>query len=102
VVESSDDDVMARGGTAFQKVKRELKGVLASKVSGEPLQGMVIDGKLSQLLQAQQRKKDDQQAKINMEKQILREKLHQRREKKKRNESEEFLDDIFNAGKEND
>ena len=45
VVESSDedDDMMRRGGTAFQKVKRELKGVLASKVSNEP---MVLDGKL--------------------------------------------------------
>jgi len=53
------------------------------------------------MLQAQQSKKDEQQAKINMEKQILREKLHQRREKKKRNESDEFLDDIFNAKKEN-
>ena len=54
------------------------------------------------MLHAQQRKKDEQQAKINMEKQILREKLHQRREKKKRNESDEFLDDIFNAKKENE
>ena len=46
VVESSDeddDDMMVQGGTAFQKVKRELKGVLAAKASSEPL---VIDGKL--------------------------------------------------------
>ena len=78
---------------AFQKVKKELKGVLALSLNKSNAQD--IDGKLGHLLLQQQHKVTEQVARLNMQKQLLREKLHQRKQKKQDTETQEFLADMY-------
>jgi len=75
--DSSSSGLEDGASGAFQKVKRKLKGVLALGLNKSSTQN--IDDKLGPLLQQQQLKAAEQAARVNMQKQLLREKLHQRK-----------------------
>lgn len=79
-LDSSSSGAEEGAGSAFQKAKRELKGVLTLNMSTRK---QSFDTKLSYMLKRQQQKEGDEidVEKVNMQKQILREKLHQRKQK---------------------